>query len=60
LLIAIAIGFGVFHRSHDLFVFQFIIGLPLTIAVSALSYRYFESPFLKLKERFTIVRSRAV
>jgi peptidoglycan/LPS O-acetylase OafA/YrhL len=32
--------------------------LALTIAFAALSYRYFERPFLKLKERFTLVPSR--
>jgi peptidoglycan/LPS O-acetylase OafA/YrhL len=32
--------------------------LALTIASAALSYRYFERPFLKLKERFTLVPSR--
>ncbi len=30
----------------------------LSIASAALSYRYFEKPFLKLKERFTFVQSR--
>jgi peptidoglycan/LPS O-acetylase OafA/YrhL len=32
--------------------------LIITIAMAAASYRYFEKPFLKLKERFTFVRSR--
>jgi peptidoglycan/LPS O-acetylase OafA/YrhL len=32
--------------------------LMLSIASAGLSYRYFEKPFLKLKERFTFVRSR--
>lgn len=32
--------------------------LAITIAVAGVSYRYFERPFLKLKERFTFVRSR--
>ncbi len=32
--------------------------LVLTIASAGLSYRYFEKPFLKLKEHFTVVRSR--
>jgi peptidoglycan/LPS O-acetylase OafA/YrhL len=35
-------------------------GLPLTITTAALSYRYLEAPFLRLKARFTIVESRAV
>ena len=35
-----------------------LIGFPLTIAVAAISYRYMERPFLLLKERFEIVKSR--
>jgi peptidoglycan/LPS O-acetylase OafA/YrhL len=34
------------------------IALLLTIPAAHLSYRYFEMPFLKLKERFAIVKSR--
>jgi peptidoglycan/LPS O-acetylase OafA/YrhL len=37
-----------------------VIGLALTIALSALSYHWFESPFLRLKKRFTAVQSRPV
>lgn len=32
--------------------------LGATIALAALSYRFFEMPFLRLKQRFTYVRSR--
>ena len=32
----------------------------LTFALSALSYRFFETPFLILKDRFTLVRTRIV
>ena len=50
------------HSSMDL-LFGLSIQLPLalaiTIAVSALSYQYFERPFLKLKQRFAIVPSGA-
>jgi peptidoglycan/LPS O-acetylase OafA/YrhL len=34
------------------------IALPATMATGVLSYRYLESPFLRLKKRFTVVRSR--
>lgn len=34
------------------------IALILSIAVAHVSYRYFESPFLRLKERFTVIQSR--
>jgi peptidoglycan/LPS O-acetylase OafA/YrhL len=37
-----------------------IISLGLTIAVSAVSYAVLEKPFLKLKEKFTRVRSRPI
>jgi peptidoglycan/LPS O-acetylase OafA/YrhL len=36
------------------------LALALTVGLAALSYRYFESPFLRLKERFTFVQSRPV
>jgi peptidoglycan/LPS O-acetylase OafA/YrhL len=31
---------------------QIAVQLPVTIALAALSYRYWESPFLALKERW--------
>jgi peptidoglycan/LPS O-acetylase OafA/YrhL len=34
------------------------IALTVTVILAALSYRYFESPFLRLKQRFTFVRAR--
>lgn len=34
------------------------ISLLITVAVAKLSYKYFEKPFLKIKERFEFVRSR--
>jgi peptidoglycan/LPS O-acetylase OafA/YrhL len=37
-----------------------VASLALTIGVAALSYRFFESPFLRFKERFSVVRSRPV
>lgn len=36
------------------------LGLLLSILVASLSYRYFETPFLNLKDRFSIIHSRAV
>jgi peptidoglycan/LPS O-acetylase OafA/YrhL len=32
--------------------------MAISIAAAGASYRFFERPFLKLKERFTFVRSR--
>jgi peptidoglycan/LPS O-acetylase OafA/YrhL len=37
-----------------------VIALAITIVVSAISYRWLESPFLRLKERFAVVKSRPV
>lgn len=37
-----------------------LLGFLLTIAFSAISYRWFESPFLRLKDRFAVIRSRPV
>jgi peptidoglycan/LPS O-acetylase OafA/YrhL len=34
--------------------------LIATILLAAISYRYLESPFLRLKDRFTLVRSRPI
>jgi peptidoglycan/LPS O-acetylase OafA/YrhL len=39
---------------------QSAIGLALTIVLAAASYRWLESPFLRLKERFAHVQSRPV
>jgi peptidoglycan/LPS O-acetylase OafA/YrhL len=39
---------------------QSIVGLALTIVLAAASYRWLESPFLRLKERFAHVQSRPV
>jgi peptidoglycan/LPS O-acetylase OafA/YrhL len=34
--------------------------LGITMLLASLSYRFFESPFLRLKKRFEIVKSRPV
>jgi peptidoglycan/LPS O-acetylase OafA/YrhL len=41
-------------------VWTIAIALPVTIVTSVLSYRYLETPFLRLKKRFTVVGSRPV
>jgi len=42
------------------FIAYWWLGLGLTMAMAAVSYKYFESPFLRLKERFARVKSRPV
>lgn len=37
-----------------------LIGLMLTIFISAISYRLLEKPFLKLKSRFSVIESRPI
>jgi peptidoglycan/LPS O-acetylase OafA/YrhL len=37
-----------------------VLALVMTIAAASTSYRFLEEPFLKLKERFTLVRSRPI
>jgi peptidoglycan/LPS O-acetylase OafA/YrhL len=53
-------GFGAaLHLSSELIAaLGTVLVLLITIAVAGFSYRFFEKPFLKLKERFTFVRSR--
>jgi peptidoglycan/LPS O-acetylase OafA/YrhL len=41
-------------------VFILAAGFVVTFSFAELSYRYFEKPFLKLKERFTFIASRPV
>jgi peptidoglycan/LPS O-acetylase OafA/YrhL len=37
-----------------------VLTIPLTIALSMLSYHLLESPFLRLKKRFTFIPSREI
>lgn len=40
--------------------FRIPVALGITILIAMLSYRFFETPFLRIKERFTLVKSRAI
>lgn len=57
-LVAKAFGGTIHDLRH--FVPYWFLSLGLTLAVAALSYRFLESPFLRLKERFAYVKSRPV
>jgi len=50
------------HYPHTLrdFVIYCSLGLVLTIAMAALSYRFIETPFLRMKERYAFIKSRNV
>jgi peptidoglycan/LPS O-acetylase OafA/YrhL len=48
----ISYGLYVFHAAAIRLVPSPLAALSLTIAISAVSYRYLESPFLRLKKRF--------
>ena len=54
----ISYGLYVFHAAVIRLVPSPLLALPLTIGVAAVSYRYLESPFLRLKNRFTHVGTR--
>lgn len=46
-----------YFREHPAWL-VYTLSLPLTILFASLSYRYWELPFLRLKERFEVVKSR--
>jgi len=48
----ISYGLYVFHAAAIRIAPSPVLSLPLTIAIAALSYRFLESPFLRLKDRF--------
>jgi peptidoglycan/LPS O-acetylase OafA/YrhL len=49
----ISYGLYVFHAAAIRLISSPLLALPLTIALAAVSYRFLESPFLRLKDRFT-------
>jgi len=50
---------GPVHTARG-FLLYWTLGLSLTVTMAAISYRFLESPFLRLKERFASVPSRSV
>jgi peptidoglycan/LPS O-acetylase OafA/YrhL len=51
---AVLLALGPIGFAHPLFIFPCTVGLAVVAAF--LSYRYFETPFLELKKRFSHVR----
>lgn len=51
---------GGYAGSWPKLMVHFWVGLGLTVGLAATSYRYLETPFLHLKERFAYIRSRPV
>jgi len=47
-------------KSYAGYFMHIAISLAVTIVIASVSYRFFESPFLRLKERFTSIESRPV
>jgi peptidoglycan/LPS O-acetylase OafA/YrhL len=57
-LLAVAQYFPHHTAASKDWIGHFVVGLPVTVALAALSYRFVEQPFLRLKaQRFTIIRS---
>lgn len=49
---------GTYHGSD--FVLWLSATFGITVGIAAISYRYFETPFLKIKKRYEVIRSRPV
>ena len=45
---------------HSNYIFCFIFSLFFTIAISIISYKFIETPFLKIKKRFELISSRPI
>ncbi|MEO8150697.1 MAG: acyltransferase [Bacteroidia bacterium] len=56
-MIAITIVTAAFNNQSQLIIVQVLLVLLLTIILSHLSYRYYERYFLKLKDRFSSVKT---
>lgn len=55
--IAVVIGVKISHSFNNSNWVSYPISYALTILISAISYKYFEKPFLKIKDNFTTVES---
>ena len=60
LVVGDAFAGRVLHRHDHPALAVCAVAIPLTILISAASYRFFETPFLKIKERFAVVHTRDI
>jgi peptidoglycan/LPS O-acetylase OafA/YrhL len=58
--LSILLAERLFHIEHYRVLVAYCVGLPLSIGIAKLSYRFVETPFLRMKKRFTVVKSREV
>jgi peptidoglycan/LPS O-acetylase OafA/YrhL len=56
--IAVAIGVKLAMNFQQSNWVSYLLTFALTIIISAISYQYFEKPFLKIKEKFTTINSK--
>ncbi len=49
---------GLQHNTFWILLAEPILGLLITILISKISYKYFETPFLKLKDKFSYFRKK--
>jgi peptidoglycan/LPS O-acetylase OafA/YrhL len=60
-LISVTVGLtkllGLNKQVWQVVFLETIIGLMITIVIGLFSYRYFEAPFLKLKEKFSFIKA---
>ena len=64
------LGLNLAYKLTDAFVAQerllvypvtnLLLGLIITIVISTISYQFLEKPFLRLKEKFTLIKSRPI
>jgi peptidoglycan/LPS O-acetylase OafA/YrhL len=55
--IAVVIGVKISHSYNNSNFVSYPISYVLTILISMLSYEFFEKPFLRIKDKFTTVKS---
>lgn len=60
LFVGVSKKLGTNTQTWQVLLMEPAVSLILTIIVSFISFKYFETPFLKLKERFDFSRSKAV